>query len=81
MLILTDSHSRQADTPAREMGVWRFNAKMFGGMDEEHEDHVWQEGEGLREVWAAPLILTSRQRWVIEKLQFLCPHLKVGNVL
>ena len=61
-LILTDSHTRQADTTAKEMGVWGFDGQDACWMDEELEYHVWLGGEeGQGQVWAATPVLTSRQ--------------------
>ena len=60
---------------AREMRVRGFNAKMLARWMK----NMRQGGEGHGEVWAAPPILTSRQRWVIETFLFQCPHLKVGK--
>ena len=63
MLILTDSHSRQADTMAREMGVWGFNPKMLAG---------WMKSMTSRQQWVIetfqyqhPRLKVGKQRKVL----------------
>ena len=66
---------------AREMGVRGFDAKMLAGwMKSMRTMYGKKEKKAKGKSGAAPPVLTSRQRWVVDTFHFLHPHLKVGRV-
>ena len=66
---------------AQEMRVWGFVARMLAGLMMSMKTmYGKEEKKDKGKSGAVPPVLPSKQRWVIETLQFLQPHLKVGMV-
>ena len=62
------------------MGVTGFDAAMLAGwMKSMRTMYSKKEKKAKGKSGAAPPVLNSRQRWVVDTFKFLRPHLKVGK--
>ena len=62
------------------MGVWGFDVAMVAGWMKSMRTMYGKEKKSKGKRGAAPPILTSQQRWVLDTFAFLHPHLKVGKI-
>ena len=67
----TAKKDRLIANKADEMGVRGFDAKMLAGWMKSVRTMYGKEEKAKRKSGAAPPVLTSRQRWVVETFHFL----------